>query len=85
MPNGKPGDNPYNDIIVHKLDLGVPEAAKRVRELHALADPDVEHLVFDLLWLMLPGHQSPNDYYRTVIVKHLDTIYRLAMGRPLSS
>jgi hypothetical protein len=85
MPNGKPGDDPYHDIIVHKLDIGEPEAAKRVRALHALADPDVEHLVVDLVNLMLPIHRPRNDYYSKIVVKHLDTIYRLATSRSLSS
>ena len=85
MPNGKPGDDPYHDIIFHKLDIGEPEIARKVRALHALADPDVEHLVVDLLWMMLPIHRPRNEYCRRVIGKHLDTIYRLATARPASS
>jgi hypothetical protein len=85
MPNGKPGDDPFHDIIFHGYDLGEPEVAVRVRALHALSDPDVEHLVVDLLSLMLPIHRPRNEYYRKVIVKHLDTIHRLATSRSISS
>jgi hypothetical protein len=35
VPNGRPGDHPYTDIIVHGFDYFTPEIDALVRELHA--------------------------------------------------
>lgn len=35
MPNGKPGDHPYTDIIVHGSDYFTPEIDALVRKLDA--------------------------------------------------
>ncbi len=37
MPNGKPGDNPYTDIVVHGRDVYSPSIATLVREISGLA------------------------------------------------
>jgi hypothetical protein len=36
MPNGKPGDHPYTDIIVHGADSFGTEITALVKEIHAL-------------------------------------------------
>ena len=33
MPNGKPGDDPLNDILVHKLDVSGSEADDLIRRI----------------------------------------------------
>lgn len=38
MPNGKIGDNPFTDIIVHGRDVYSQRAAELVRAINALAD-----------------------------------------------
>jgi hypothetical protein len=34
MPNGKPGDHPYTDIVIHKWKVFGDEIDNLVRELH---------------------------------------------------
>jgi hypothetical protein len=38
MPNGKIGDHPYTDIVVHCRDVYSAAAAALVREIDRLAD-----------------------------------------------
>jgi hypothetical protein len=38
MPNGKPGDHPYTDIVLHRQDIYSPRAASLVREIAKLTD-----------------------------------------------
>jgi hypothetical protein len=33
MPNGKPGDSPYTDIVIHDRDIYSPEIDDLIREL----------------------------------------------------
>jgi hypothetical protein len=75
MPNGKPGDHPYTDIVIHNYDLGEPEIAARVRALHLNSGGRVERLVSDLLMLTFPPPgESLNAYYRHLLLEHLTTI-----------
>jgi hypothetical protein len=50
MPNGKPGDHPYTDIVVHKRDVYSQRAADLVREIASLSDEKGRHQLADLLW-----------------------------------
>lgn len=36
MPNGKPGDSPYTDIVTHGRDIYSPEIDDLIRELDSL-------------------------------------------------
>ena len=38
MPNGKPGDHWYTDIVVHDLPVFSPEIAALIREIDKLVD-----------------------------------------------
>lgn len=76
MVNGKHGDHPYTDIIHWNDDLGMPDIAAKVRQLHAIGDPDIEALVGDLL-MFIQGTLDQT-YWRQVLVRHLETIGRLA-------
>ena len=49
MPNGKPGDHPYTDIVVHGRNVYSPRAAALVRELVELMDEKGRHDLADLL------------------------------------
>lgn len=49
MPNGKPGDHPYTDIVTHGRDVYSPRAAKLVREIAELSDEDTRYRLADLL------------------------------------
>ncbi len=75
MPNGKPGDHSFTDIVVHHNDLGEPEIAARVRALHLDSGGRVERLVSDLLALTFPpSGESLNPHYRYMLREHLTTI-----------
>jgi hypothetical protein len=37
MPNGKPGDHPLTDILVHKREVFGPEADDLIREISELS------------------------------------------------
>ena len=50
MPNGKPGDHPYTDIVIHGRDVYSPRAANLVREIAKLSDDKARHRLADLLW-----------------------------------
>jgi hypothetical protein len=79
MPNGKPGDNPYDDIVLHGFDFGSPEIKKLVIELHRLGDDDLQHLVCELVCLLIPNERTRfPDYQSQMLLKHLRTIRRLA-------
>ena len=40
MPNGKPGDHPLTDILIHDRKIYSPVARDLIREIAALADED---------------------------------------------
>ena len=47
MPNGRPGDHPFTDIVNHSIRVFTPEIHRLVRELAATGATD---RVADLLW-----------------------------------
>jgi hypothetical protein len=49
MPNGKIGDHPYTDILLHGRDIYSPRAAALVREIASLADEKGRRELADLL------------------------------------
>ena len=50
MPNGKPGDHPYTDIVVHGLDVFGKEIDSTVRRLDESLDERGRNRLADLLW-----------------------------------
>jgi len=59
MPNGKPGDHPLTDILVHGASIFSPEIDSLVRELAAMPDFDqVRERVATLLWDNWPAWQN---------------------------
>ena len=60
MPNGKPGDNPYTDIIVHGIDSYSPNVARLVREISKLGDEATCNKLADTLFLEYNEFASPN-------------------------
>ena len=78
MPNGKPGDHPYTDIIGHRMDLGEPEIAEKVRTLDRIGSGKTRRLVSDLIAFMFPNPGSGmQDYRKAALLEHLDTIEKL--------
>ena len=50
MPNGKPGDHPYADIVTHGRDVYSARAANLVREIAKLSDARARGKLADLLY-----------------------------------
>jgi S-adenosylmethionine hydrolase len=49
LANGKPGDHPYTDIVVHGRDVYSPKAAALVREIAGIASKEERGKLADLL------------------------------------
>ncbi|TWB94804.1 hypothetical protein FBZ93_109244 [Bradyrhizobium macuxiense] len=60
MPNGKPGDHPYTDIVFGKADIYSPVAAALVREIVTLADDKTQRALADLLNRKFNPHYRPD-------------------------
>ena len=60
MPNGKPGDHPLTDILIHNRNIYSPEACDLVREIAALADEKTRRELGDLLLTKYNEYSNPN-------------------------
>ena len=60
MPNGKPGDHPFTDIVVHGRDVYSPQIASLVREIAQLADETRRRGLADLLFLKYNESSNPD-------------------------
>ena len=81
MPNGRPGDHPYTDMVAHELDWGEPEIAARVRAIDKAASLEIRELLADLIEAF---HFTPSglrdDYNRERFNKHLATLEKICAG-----
>ena len=50
MANGKPGDHPYTDIMIHGRDVYSKRATALVREIASLVDEKTARQLADLLY-----------------------------------
>ena len=60
MPNGKPGDHPFTDIVNHGLDVYSSQVAKRVREIAKLASDQERRKLSDLLYQEYSEYSNPD-------------------------
>jgi len=60
MPNGKPGDHPYTDIVVHGHDVYSSRVAGLVREIALLADEKKRQKLSDLLLYEYNEFENPD-------------------------
>ena len=60
MPNGKPGDHPFTDIVVHGQEVYSATASKLVREIAALANERTQRELGDLLFLEYNEFAKPD-------------------------
>ena len=60
MPNGKPGDHPYTDIVIHGRDVYSPRAASLVREIAGLVDDKSRRKLADMLFLEYNDFGAPD-------------------------
>ena len=49
MPNGKIGDHPFTDVVLHGRDIYSRRAAELIRAISALANESTRHDLADLL------------------------------------
>jgi hypothetical protein len=63
MANGKPGDHPFTDIVIHGRDAYSPRAANLVREIARLSDDKGRRKLADLLF-----HEY-NEFYHPDVKK----------------
>ena len=60
MANGKPGDHPFTDIVVHGRDVYSPRIAGLVREIAGLADEQSRKALADLLYFQFNEISDPD-------------------------
>jgi hypothetical protein len=60
MPNGKPGDHPYTDIVIHRRDVYSPNADALVREIDALGDEKTRRELADRLLGEFNEYRNPD-------------------------
>ncbi len=60
MPNGKPGDHPFTDIVNHGLDVYSSQVAKLVREIVKLASEQERRKLSDLLYQEYNEYSNPD-------------------------
>jgi hypothetical protein len=60
VPNGKPGDHPLTDIVVHGREVYSPEASRLVREIVKLADDETRRALSKLLFLDFNERSGPD-------------------------
>lgn len=60
MPNGKPGDHPYTDIVAHNVTVYSRLSADLVREIARLGDDKTCRALGDLLLEKYNPHNHPN-------------------------
>jgi len=82
MPNGKPGDHPYTDIVIHGRDVYSPHAANLVREIAKLSDDKARRKLADLLYSEYNEFDRPDvRKLETVLTEMRDTALRDARER----
>jgi len=59
MPNGKPGDHPYTDIVIHGRDIYSARAAALIREIAGLVDDKARRKLADMLFLEYNDFGAP--------------------------
>jgi hypothetical protein len=60
MPNGKIGDHPLTDILIHKRNIYSPAAQQLVREIATLADEKTRRELGDLLLSKYNEYSNPD-------------------------
>ena len=82
MPNGKPGDHPYTDIVIHGRNVYSPRAASLVREIAKLSDEKTKHKLADLLFHEYNEFDHPDiDKLEAVLTEMRDATLRAARER----
>ena len=75
MPNGKPGDHPLTDILVHRLQVYSPAIDELVREIARLSDERGQRELGDMLFF------EYNDFSNPDLARLEDVLTRLLAQR----
>ena len=82
MPNGKIGDHPFTDIVIHGRDVYSPVADALVREIASLADDKTRRELEDLLFSKYNEYSRPNvAQLERVLTELRDRLLNEAHGR----
>ena len=60
MPNGKPGDHPFTDIVIHGRDVYSERAASLVRQIAALVGEQERQQLADMLFHDYNEYSTPD-------------------------
>ncbi len=60
MPNGKPGDHPYTDVVLHGRDVYSKRADELVREIASLVGDRERRALADMLFLQYNEFEKPD-------------------------
>ncbi len=82
MPNGKPGDHPYTDIVIHGRDVYSSDIAKLVREIDQLASEKEREDLGDLLLFKFGVFSNPDtDELERILTELRDKMRDAARSR----
>lgn len=82
MPNGKPGDHPFTDIVNHGLDVYSSQVAKLVRQIAKLASDQERRKLSDLLYQEYNEYSNPDvEELERVLTDLRDKLLREARER----
>jgi hypothetical protein len=81
VPNGRPGDHPYTDIIVHGREVFSAEVTRLAKEIDGLGDDRASELLANLLSRMSPelGHPSNRKLLTDELEKNLRALLELTI------
>jgi len=79
MPNGKPGDHPLTDIIVHRSPTFGDDIDEKVRKLDAIASDELRDVLATLVYFWPWGERAPTDPHALSAI--LDSLQRYAEKR----
>ena len=60
MPNGKQGDHPFSDIIIHRLEVYSPEIDNLVRRIASLCNEETRRELSDRLLSEYNEYSNPD-------------------------
>jgi hypothetical protein len=80
MPNGKPGDHPLTDIVMHRLTMFGGEIDEKVRKVDAVASNELRDVLATLVYFWPWGERTPVDPHSLSAI--LDSLLRYAEKRP---
>ena len=74
MPNGKPGDHPYTDILTYGRDVYSTRAASLVREIAKLSDDKGRRKLAELLYSEYNEFDRPDVHKLEIVLAEMRDI-----------